>query len=215
MADCQTCLALDRDNMKAVFYLSEAQLELKDFDTALDNAHRAYTMYAHSEDGVKSLSNVTRLVLRCKKERWEAAERRRLRERTDLERELADLLERERDAAVAAASDPRDVHDIQADWHAKLDMLRGTFQLARGEAGRRRAVPDWAIDDITFGIMVDPVVTKTGKSYERAALLEHLRRSKTDPVTRERLDPADLRPNLDLREACAEFLEDNGWAVDW
>lgn len=216
IADCQTCLALAPDNTKAVFYMAEAQLELRDFDNALDNARRAYDLFARAEDGTKSLASATKLVLRCKKERWEELERRRLRERSDLERELVELLERDRDAAVAGAgADEAEVQDIRGDYAAKLDALRATFQLARGEAGRRRRVPDWAIDDITFGIMVDPVVTKTGKSYERSSLLEHLRRSKTDPITREHLEPSDLRPNLDLREACAEFLEENGWAVDW
>lgn len=215
IADCQTCLSLSPNNMKAVFYMAEAQLELKDFDKALENAKRAYTLFANSEEGIKSLSSVTKLVLRCKKERWEDIERRRLRLRSDLEKELHDLLQRERDSAVAMAEDPAEQQDIHNEYDAKLETLTGTFQLARGEEGKRRQVPDWAVDDITFGIMVDPVITKTGKSYERASLLEHLKRSKTDPVTRDHLDPKELRPNLDLREACAEFLEENGWAVDW
>ena len=57
--------------------------------------------------------------------------------------------------------------------------------------------------------------TKTGKSYERASLLEHLRRSNTDPVTREPLYVGELRYNLNLKEACEGFLRENGWAVDW
>lgn len=215
IADCQTCLSLSPENMKAVFYMAEAQLELKDFDEALQTAQQAYQLYSHSEDGIKSLGSVIKLVLRCKKERWEDKERRRLRERSDLERELTEMLERERAAACAAATDDAELQDIQAEWNTKFETLQTTFQLARGEQGRRREVPDWAIDDITFGIMVDPVMTKTGKSYERASLLEHLKRSKTDPITREHLEPSDLRPNLDLRDACAEFLENNGWAVDW
>lgn len=215
VADCQTCLSLSPDNMKAVFYMSEAQLELKDYDNALESAHRAYELFSHSDDGLKSLASVTKLVLRCKKERWEDMERRRLRERSDLERELVEFLERERDASLALATDDMEMQDVQNEWHAKIETLKGTFKLARGEAAKRREVPDWAIDDITFGIMVDPVMTKTGKSYEKASLLEHLKRSKTDPVTREHLDVSDLRPNLDLRDACAEFLEENGWAVDW
>lgn len=57
--------------------------------------------------------------------------------------------------------------------------------------------------------------TKTGQSYERSTILEHLRRSQTDPLTRAPLMQEDLRPNLALKQACAEFLEKNGWAVDW
>jgi len=45
--------------------------------------------------------------------------------------------------------------------------------------------------------------------------MEHLRRSTTDPLTREPLGIDDLRPNLALREACEAFLEENGWAVDY
>lgn len=45
--------------------------------------------------------------------------------------------------------------------------------------------------------------------------MEHLKRSHTDPLTREPLRPEDLRPNLALKQACEEFLEANGWAVDW
>jgi len=59
------------------------------------------------------------------------------------------------------------------------------------------------------------VQTKTGKSYERASIMEHLKRQQTDPLTREPLFPGDLRPNLSLKQACEEFLDENGWAVDW
>jgi len=45
--------------------------------------------------------------------------------------------------------------------------------------------------------------------------MEHLKRSQTDPLTREPLRVEDLRPNLALKEACEQFLAENGWAVDW
>lgn len=195
--------------------MAEAQLGMHDYDNALDTAKRAYDLFSHSEDGIKSLGLANKLVLRCKKERWEDKERRRSRERSALERELVESMENERNNAVSATVDEAEAEDIRKEWDAKIDTLKSTFELAAGEAGKRRKVPDWAIDDITFSIMVDPVVTKTGKSYERWSLLEHLKRSRTDPITREPLSPSELRPNLDLREACNEFLEENGWAVDW
>lgn len=57
--------------------------------------------------------------------------------------------------------------------------------------------------------------TKTGQSYDRSSIMEHLKRSQTDPLTREPLRLEDLRPNLALRVACEEYLDQNGWAVDW
>lgn len=79
----------------------------------------------------------------------------------------------------------------------------------------RQQVPDYMIDCISFAFMYDPVITRSGQSYERATILEHLRNSNTDPLTRQPLRKEDLRPNLALKQACSEFLEHNGWAVDW
>lgn len=67
----------------------------------------------------------------------------------------------------------------------------------------------------SLSLTVNNLQTKTGKSYERATIMEHLRRHPSDPLTREPLSAAELRPNLSLRQACADFLEENGWAVDW
>lgn len=71
------------------------------------------------------------------------------------------------------------------------------------------------IDNISFGFMHDPVITKSGQSYERSSIVQHLRASQTDPLTREPLRKEDLVPNLGLKQACDEFLAENGWAVDW
>ena len=76
-------------------------------------------------------------------------------------------------------------------------------------------VPDYLIDAISFTVMHDPVMTKTGNSYDRATVIEHLKRSYTDPLTREPLRMDDLRPNLALKQACDDFLAENGWAVDY
>ena len=126
--------------------------------------------------------------------------------------------------------------EIQVSLRRKTDELRSTFAIADPTNMTRRVsifvprcaqrpypdmqlllqeVPDYLIDNISFAIMHDPVVTRTGNSYDRSTLLEHLKRSNTDPLTREPLTRDDLRPNLALKQACAEFLEENGWAVDW
>ncbi|CAI4210938.1 unnamed protein product [Parascedosporium putredinis] len=165
---------------------------MKDYDAALRNGFKAHDMCAKTAD--KSLSAVTNFVLQCKKDRWEALERRRIRQGAELESETLDLLEREKEQALSEALDESDRRDIAAEWDEKLSELRRTFEQARAADSKRRVVPDWVIDDISFGIMLDPVITKTGKST---------------------LLPSDLRPNLSLKQACEEFLDENGWAVDW
>ena len=71
-----------------------------------------------------------------------------------------------------------------------------------------KEVPDYLIDSISFTVMHDPVMTKTGNSYDRVTLMEHFKRSHT-------LLADDLRPNLQLKQACEVFLDNNGWAVDY
>jgi STIP1 homology and U-box containing protein 1 len=63
--------------------------------------------------------------------------------------------------------------------------------------------------------MHDPVITPSGVSYERVSLLRHLKVSGVDPLTRETLSEEQLIPNVALRNACSEFLDRNGWAVDY
>ncbi|KAF9874691.1 chip protein (carboxyl terminus of hsc70-interacting protein) [Colletotrichum karsti] len=213
VADCESCLGLAQDNLKANYYLSQAQLHLKDFDSALTSALRAHELCVKTGD--KSLAAITTQVLNAKKERWDWMEKNRLREAHSLENEIIEMMEKERKQAVEDAMDDSEKSEIEAEWNNKIELLSQTFEKSRAESERRREVPSWAIDDISFGIMVDPVITKTGKSYERASIMEHLRRHPSDPLTREPLLPSELRPNLGLRQACEDFLKENGWAVDW
>ncbi|KAI0132897.1 U-box domain-containing protein [Xylariales sp. AK1849] len=213
VSDCQTCLKLNNESMKANFYLSKAHLQLHNHEDALFTAIRAHTLCVVQND--KSLAEVTTLVLQCKKDKWEDMERKRKREGHHLESEMLTLLERERDEQTSMYDSDDLRQEVQKEWDWKITLLQRTFETARKNEEKKREVPDWAIDDISFGIMVDPVITKTGKSYERASILEHLRRQPTDPLTREPLLPHELRPNLGLKEACDEFLQHNGWAVDW
>jgi STIP1 homology and U-box containing protein 1 len=76
-------------------------------------------------------------------------------------------------------------------------------------------VPDYLIDGITFEIMHDPVITVSGHSFDRVSITKHIEQSKVDPITRAPMSLSDLRPNYALKAACDDFLDKNGWAVDW
>ncbi|KAM3455137.1 hypothetical protein MY3296_002506 [Beauveria thailandica] len=228
ITDCQSVLALPAaaaagapaSVLKAHYYTSQARLALDDPDGALSAGLAAHALCAASND--KSLAAVTAAVLRAKKARWERREKRRVRGEQALEREMLELLRADVAAAAVAAADVEVEVDederaaMEEEAREKEERLMAVFERSRRLAGEGvREVPDWAIDDISFGFMVDPVMTKTGKSYERASIMEHLRRHPCDPLTREPLVASDLRPNMALRQACEDFLKDNGWAADW
>jgi STIP1 family protein 1 len=156
ISDCLVCLQLAPDNMKAHYYLAQAYLALKDFNVAVKYALRAHELCIASGD--KSLTAVTNLVLRCKKERWEDEDRRRKRGATQLETEVLVMMERERDEALKDVTNNGDRREISREWETKLGHMRRVFENSRGAEEKRREVPDWAVDDISFGIMVDPVI---------------------------------------------------------
>ncbi|EJP62928.1 STIP1 y and U box-containing protein 1 [Beauveria bassiana] len=227
ITDCQSVFALPvagagapASHLKAHYYTSQARLAIDDPDGALSAGLAAHALCVATND--KSLAAVTAVVLRAKKARWERREKRRVRGEQSLEREMLELLRADVSAAAAAAAaageevDETERAAMEEEAREKEERLMAVFERSRKLAGEGlREVPDWAIDDISFGFMVDPVMTKTGKSYERASIMEHLRRHPCDPLTREPLVASDLRPNMALRQACEDFLKDNGWAADW
>ncbi|KAI0161910.1 U-box-domain-containing protein [Hypoxylon sp. FL1284] len=213
VSDCLASLKLNPKHLKGYFVLSQSQLDMDSFKEALESGLTAHRLCVETND--KSLGVVTAHVLRCKKARWEQLEKIRYRETGELEKEMLDLMKQQHAAVRNSCASDFERTMITEDYDKKMDLLRSIFERSRPAEEKKRQVPDWAIDDISFAVMIDPVMTKSGKSYERASIMEHLTRYPNDPVTREPLHPQDLRPNLQLKEACAEFLENNGWASDW
>ncbi|KAI9141654.1 hypothetical protein BKA69DRAFT_1038387 [Paraphysoderma sedebokerense] len=69
--------------------------------------------------------------------------------------------------------------------------------------------PEHLCCPITFDLFKEPVVTPSGHSYEKCALLEHLKTFGTDPFTRAKLESEQLYPNYALVEAVANFKKND------
>jgi hypothetical protein len=134
----------------------------------------------------------------------------------DHKNELDQVDARMENGELSRTEGTEEKEDRRQEFEKRRDDLRTAFAISDPESQQKREVPDYLVDGITFEIMHDPVVTNNGRSYERATLIEHLKRSPTDPLTREPLKISELRPNLALKEACQEFMETNsGWIYDW
>ena len=94
---------------------------------------------------------------------------------------------------------------------ARLDAVGAVFH-ARAAAREARNVPEHFCCPVSLEVMLDPVVTPTGTSFERGALEACLMRKEEDPLTRAPLTAAQLVPNLGLRAAVAAWLAENPWA---
>ncbi|KAJ4291764.1 hypothetical protein N0V90_009659 [Kalmusia sp. IMI 367209] len=226
--DCLASIELMKENMKAYFYLAQAQLNLNHPNEALSSALSAYNFCVTSPTQTSNAATISQLVTRCKKAKWDIRERERIRRRNDVlseletsletqyKKEVDDIEARMESGEIGRVEGTEEKQERKSEFEKKRDDLRTAFALSDPEHLERREVPDYLIDGITFEIMHDPVVTKNGRSYERATIIEHLKRSATDPLTREPLSINELRPNIALKEACTEFMEKNsGWVYDW
>lgn len=188
----------------------------------------AYELCTSSAQQTSNAQTISALVLKCKKAKWDIRERERIRRRDDLLCDLEAILEtqwKKDQEEVEAKIESGEIGRIEGqeekaerrtEWEKKKSDLRTAFFLSDPQNLEKREVPDYLVDGITFEIMHDPVVTKNGRSYERATLIEHLKRNPTDPLTREPLTINELRPNIALKEACTEFMEKNeGWIYEW
>ena len=60
---------------------------------------------------------------------------------------------------------------------------------------------------ITTEVMVEPVFTADGHTYERRAIEEWLTHQKTSPMTGEPLVHTHLTPNHSLNSLCRKYLD--------
>ncbi|EPS44869.1 hypothetical protein H072_1139 [Dactylellina haptotyla CBS 200.50] len=224
--DCMSAININRDAMKGHYMAAQALIQLSRPSEALGFAMTAYQLAIAQHS--KSATDVANVVLEAKKQRWKKLERNRIDKdnstlkqmkeliKTESERKIVELRELQWDSSDKERDFESEIDVIREDARVQMDELENVFARADPQRYKPREVPDYLIDSISFSIMTDPVVTKNGHSYDRSVIMDHLRRSNTDPLTREPLRQEDLRPNLALKQVCTEFLEENaGWAVDY
>ncbi|KAK5163210.1 uncharacterized protein LTR77_010796 [Saxophila tyrrhenica] len=221
-------------NNKAFYFLAQAQLALHHPHEALSSALTAYDQVRHplspaAKISPKDLETFSSFVLKCKKAKFATRDRDRLRRQGHLRAELEETLEsnKQRDLdAISAQLSNQELGPVEASernqeilstFDTKIAELKTLFAIADPTNHKPREIPDHLIDMITFEPMHDPVMTKNGHSYERATIYEHLKRSPTDPLTRDPLRVEDLRSNFGLKAACDEFWESGAseWVIDW
>lgn len=72
-------------------------------------------------------------------------------------------------------------------------------------------IPDQFICPISLNIMKEPVMSKDGKNFEKAAILDWLNRgNRVCPLTRKTLKPSLLVPNTNLKMSIYSWKKRNG-----
>eukprot|EP00898_Chlorokybus_atmophyticus_P004423 jgi/Chlat1/4982/Chrsp32S04966 len=229
-ADTERVLQLDPSSVKGHYMLGLALSHLNDFIRAAYDLARA----PNSTAAPNTLEEIWEELSRVKHTQWQEAADMRTHKRQELRELLERLLVKEREEKLRAielahvvaldGADSRSAEEMDAEYRAKLrrqvddayrerqaqlqEMLKDAT--ANDTPGQ---VPDYLCCKLTMDIYREPVITPSGITYEKAVLLEHLRKvGHFDPVSRAPLSAEQLVPNLGIRDAVQGYLEEHPWA---
>lgn len=192
MRDAMTALRIDRDHMKANYLAGLAHLQLTDYETGIRHLSKALEQAREANDSIKD--NIWRELAQAKYTQWQHDSAQR-KARLESLKELT---------ASCISSTTEESQQLNAHWTwllqtvAKLDIPR--------------EVPSVFTCPLTMETYRDPAITKYGQSYERGVLIEHLKKNQWDPVTRQPLTEQDIVPNIALRQAVYQYLDEHPWA---
>jgi len=160
--DCASALALGsvatRERIKAHYFLGRAHVELGEWQSGIEALATAHALC--KEETVPFKDDIRSALLGARKRAWEAAAPAGGRAIKALRRELPSLgqslgSEEERAAVVETAT-------------RAVGWLEETHGLPR------QSLPDYLTCQICMDLLLDPVITPCGITYDRACLQRHL-----------------------------------------
>ncbi|XP_050208529.1 E3 ubiquitin-protein ligase CHIP [Mercurialis annua] len=208
--DCRKAIQLDNNSFKAHYMLGLASMQKNEFAEGVKELQKALDLGRGADLTSYMVEEIWQELAKAKYMEWEQTSTKRSWELQSL-KEACDNALKEK-CFLDNGQTEGFLDDMNAAHSKQLEDLGRVFNKA-AEDDIPAEVPDYLCCKITLDIFRDPVITPSGISYERAVILEHLRKvGNFDPVTREPLAPSQLIPNLAIKEAVQAYLDKHGWA---
>lgn len=195
LQDAEAAISIDSQLMKAHYLLGLALRHTQRLQESIQHLKQALEGARQKDDNIKDeiWHELAQVQYLC----WEQESAAALQKQQLLQGRMHHLLQQQRDHELAA----QEVSDLDQVFESARHSLKA------GEPAAAFTCP------LTMEVFRDPVMTPSGLSYERSALVEHLRKvGAFDPITREALTASQLIPNIALRNATLQYLEEHPWA---
>ncbi|GAB4841479.1 hypothetical protein Ancab_022195 [Ancistrocladus abbreviatus] len=208
--DCRRAIELDSNSVKAHYMLGLALLQKQEFSDGVKALEKALDLGRGADPTGDTVEEIWQELAKAKYLKWENESTKRSWDLQELKNACeAALTEKHRldvSEMEGLISDTRESNAKQ------LQEVNSVFRKA-AEEDMPNEVPDHLCCRISLDIFRDPVIAPSGITYERAVILDHLRKvGMFDPVTREPLHESQLIPNLAIKEAVQAYLMKHGWA---
>lgn len=207
VADCTQAVQLSTKSVKGYYLLGVAETELGNFDAGDGMLQKALSLTATSDPYRKMVEQAMRLV---KKRKWEKEKFGSDTKDKELKQYLTELMNERYEIRLSTpeCGSREAAYSMRTQHEAKVAELEAVFE----DRGRPQAteIPDYLLCKITFEPYIDPVITPSGQTYERSALLQHLSKvGLFDPTTREPMTKDQIWSNIAIRDATRAFLDNN------
>lgn len=208
--DCRKALQLDHHSVKAHYMLGLALLQKHQYPEGVKELEKALDLGRGANPTGYMVEEIWQELAKAKYLEWEQASTKRSWEVQSLKEACETALEQK---YLFDISETEGFLDETIDGHLKQLRDLGQVFLKAAKDDMPTEVPDYLCCKITLDIFRDPVIVPSGVTYERAVIVDHLRKvGKFDPITREPLDESQLVPNLAIKEAVQAYLDKHGWA---
>ncbi|XP_068648145.1 LOW QUALITY PROTEIN: E3 ubiquitin-protein ligase CHIP-like [Aristolochia californica] len=211
--DCRKAIKLDSNSVKGHYMLGLALLQREEYAEGVKKLEKALDLGRGANPKGYMVEEIWQELSKAKYLTWEHSSSQRVWKLQTLKEECEKALEEKisSDVSLQTIGEGSDICSIVG-FREQKKLLLQVFSKA-SEADIPTEVPDHLCCRITFEIFRDPVITPSGFTYERAALLGHLQKvGNFEPITREPLDEQKLVSNLAIKEAVQAYLNEHGWA---
>jgi len=198
--------------VKAHYMLGLALLQHKQYADGVKQLEKALELGRGANPSSYMVEEIWQELAKAKYLEWESTSRLRSQKQQELRAICESALQQ--DSENTGIQDGENSVKVESGmtYKERIKILSDVFNKA-AEADIPNEVPEFLCCKITLDIFRDPVITPSGVTYERAVLLEHIRKvGKFDPITREPIKPEQLVPNLAIKEAVQDYLGKHGWA---
>uniref|UniRef100_U5ET79 E3 ubiquitin-protein ligase CHIP n=1 Tax=Corethrella appendiculata TaxID=1370023 RepID=U5ET79_9DIPT len=220
--DCRRALDMDQNLVKGHFFLGLSLMELECYDEAIKHLQRAHDLA--KEQKLNFGDDIASQLRLARKKRWNLQEEKRICQEIELQTYLNKLIRNDMESRIENLKFDEKLNEdsvkeksleIERECDNYTNELNNLF-VKIDERRRKREVPDYLCGKISFELLVDPVITPSGMTYERKDIEEHLQRvGHFDPVTRVKLTQDQLIANYSMKEVVDAFLQENEWALDY
>ncbi|XP_054780821.1 E3 ubiquitin-protein ligase CHIP-like [Prosopis cineraria] len=205
--DCRTAIQLDNKIAQAHYSLGLAWVNKRKYTEGIRELERAFDLEREADPNYGLMVERTwQALVYAKYTEWQDASDRRSQELHNLKEACESALnEKHQSQRNGLTAEAEAAHSQQ------LAALETVFREV-AEPDTPSDIPTYLCCPINRHIFRDPVITPSGHTYERKAILQHLQTSILDPITARPLRATELVPNLAIKEQVQAFLDKNGWA---